>query len=75
MKPVFVLFAFLAVNFLSIGCSAVPLPPPRPDAIPALLAHPEFPAVKAAAPAWARTALHTINDLQLDNAHLRSRIK
>lgn len=57
------------------GCQLPPAPPPRPDQIPALLSHPQFPAARAAAPDLLRATLHTINDLQLENAQLRARIK
>lgn len=64
----------LLLMLLLAGCQT-PLPPPRPDQVPPLLAHPQFPAAKAAAPDWARAALTTINDLQLDNAQLRANAK
>lgn len=46
--------------------------PERRDMVPVLLNHPQFPAVRQAAPEWGKTALETINDLQTENAKLRA---
>lgn len=46
---------------------------PRPNHVQRLMAHPQFQAVKTAAPAWARDALTTINNLQLELAKAQSK--
>lgn len=54
----FVLFAIFAVNS---GCVSAPV---RLDNSARLIARPDFPAARAAAPEWARDALKTINQLE-----------
>jgi hypothetical protein len=59
----------LAAAILSLsGCASIVGPSPRPlgeNHVARLLARPDFPAAKAAAPSLARDALETINELQL----------
>lgn len=62
MKPQFV--SALILLLLLAGCQSTP----QVNHVPRLLAHPQFPAARAAAPDWARDALSTINDLQRDLA-------
>lgn len=52
--------------------AACQTPPERRDMVQELLHHPQFPAVRLAAPEWGKTALETINDLQTENAKLRA---
>jgi hypothetical protein len=61
------LATLLLLTALLAGCVTAP----TVNHIPRLLAHPEFPAVREAAPEWARDALETINDLQRENEKMR----
>lgn len=53
---------------LLAGC----LTPPQANQVQRLLAHPQFPAARQAAPVWAKDALTTINDLQRENSLLKT---
>ena len=52
---------------LLAGCQTAP----QVNQVQRLLAHPQFPAARAAAPAWSKEALTVINDLQRENELLK----
>jgi len=60
------LLMLLSLALIS-GCQS----PPQANQVTRLLAHPQFPAARQAAPVWAKDALNTINDLQKENDLLK----
>jgi len=60
------LLLMLLSLLLLAGCQTVPT-----NQVQRLLAHPQFPAARQAAPVWAKDALNTINDLQKENDLLK----